>query len=57
MTPRAIDPVCGLAFDEHDAAASTEYQGRFYYFCSRDCLEKFQKDPERYAGREATPAE
>jgi Cu+-exporting ATPase len=44
----AKDPVCGMTIEEADAAATIEYQGTTYYFCSKDCAETFQEDPEDY---------
>jgi len=32
------------------AAASSNYKGGTYYFCSRSCKEEFDADPERYVG-------
>lgn len=41
------DPVCGM-----DVSAESRYaevhQGREYRFCSRDCLDKFDAEPQRY---------
>jgi len=55
------DPVCGMTVDPSRAAASTEYGGRTYYFCCRQCLERFHQDPNRYltsnAGSAARQAE
>jgi Cu+-exporting ATPase len=31
------------------AAATMEYKGTTYYFCSEDCHGRFMADPERYA--------
>lgn len=45
----AKDPVCGMDVNESQAKAKTERQGRTYYFCSTDCKQKFEKNPERYA--------
>ncbi len=47
------DPVCGMELDEHMAEETSEYKGREYYFCSRMCREKFESNPERYAGQRA----
>jgi Cu+-exporting ATPase len=44
------DPVCGMQVDEAKAAATADYQGQTYYFCAASCKEKFQRDPQRYAG-------
>jgi YHS domain-containing protein len=44
----AIDPVCGMQVDEKSAAATYEYQGKTYYFCSPGCKASFAKEPEKY---------
>jgi Cu+-exporting ATPase len=43
------DPVCGMEIDPATAAASEEYEGTTYYFCSRNCHESFVAQPEKYA--------
>jgi YHS domain-containing protein len=43
------DPVCGMRIDEDDAAATAEYAGRTYYFCSEACRDSFVSDPASYA--------
>jgi P-type Cu+ transporter len=43
------DPTCGMEVDpaESVAAGNTEsFQGTTYYFCSRDCRDKFHKAPQ-----------
>jgi YHS domain-containing protein len=35
------DPFCGASFDRDKAAASYDFQGFAYYFCSSACREKF----------------
>ncbi len=42
------DPVCGMELYPDEAAEQTEYQGKDYYFCSGQCLEKFEKEPNSY---------
>lgn len=42
------DPVCGMSTDDEKAFIRHEYKGKAYYFCSRMCLEKFRRDPEKY---------
>lgn len=44
----AIDPVCGMQVDEKKVTQKTRYNGRTYYFCSKECKTKFEKDPEKY---------
>jgi YHS domain-containing protein len=45
----ATDPVCGQTVDQN-AEMSADYSGQVYYFCSQDCLQEFQDDPERFVG-------
>ena len=47
----ARDPVCGMEVDVENAPASTEYNGQTYYFCSEECKEDFERNPERYSGQ------
>src|SRR5208337_1054716 len=42
------DPVCGMNVDPSKAAASVEYEGKLYHFCSRGCAEKFKAYPEKF---------
>jgi YHS domain-containing protein len=43
------DPVCGMTIEDKDAAGTSIYQGKTYFFCSTSCKEKFDKNPEAYA--------
>jgi len=43
-----IDPVCKMEISVADAAASHDHQAETLYFCSLDCLRKFELDPARY---------
>jgi len=45
----AIDPVCGLEIEEAQAPATTEFEGRPYYFCSESCRDEFEANPSLYA--------
>jgi Cu+-exporting ATPase len=47
-TMEVRDPVCGMTFDESDAAAMLEYEGTTYHFCAEGCKEAFEEDPDRY---------
>ena len=51
MTNTYKDPVCGMDVTPQEAAGTSEYQGTVYYFCSRGCLQTFERQPEKYAGR------
>jgi YHS domain-containing protein/multidrug efflux pump subunit AcrA (membrane-fusion protein) len=46
---RVHDPVCGMEMERKASAGSFEYGGVTYYFCSRECEEKFEKTPQQYA--------
>ena len=44
----AIDPVCKMKIEGDKAAATSEYKGKTYYFCSAGCKTSFDKEPEKY---------
>lgn len=46
------DPVCGMTFEESEAAETLEYEGTIYHFCAPGCREAFEQDPERYREEE-----
>jgi len=37
------DPVCGMMVDPKNAPAKLDYNGKTYYFCSREDKERFEK--------------
>lgn len=43
------DPVCGMMIEEKDASGTSEYHGKRYYFCSKDCKTEFDANPADYA--------
>jgi YHS domain-containing protein len=47
------DPVCGMNIDERQASAKAEHQGKTFYFCSVDCKEEFEQNPQRYTRQTA----
>ncbi len=49
------DPVCGMLVDPQRAAGQSEYEGRVYYFCHLNCLQKFQADPTSILSRPPQP--
>ena len=51
------DPVCGMVVDAGAEAGSERYAGSDYVFCSRACQLRFQRRPERYAGRQSVSIE
>ena len=42
------DPVCGMEVDEKNAASTSVYQDKTYYFCTQACKRAFDKDPAKY---------
>lgn len=42
------DPVCGVELMPHEAAAESMYDGQSYFFCSQECKDMFDAEPERY---------
>ena len=42
-----VDPVCGMEVSK-DQGYGKMHQGELYRFCSRNCLDKFEAEPERY---------
>ena len=42
------DPVCGMEVTYETAKARSEYNGQTYYFCSMDCKDAFDREPEKY---------
>lgn len=49
--PHALDPVCGMEVAPDDGYARM-HQGREYRFCSRECLDRLEASPEKYAAVE-----
>jgi Cu+-exporting ATPase len=44
----AKDVVCGMEVPEDRPAATSEYRGKKYYFCSEFCKTEFDRNPEKY---------
>jgi P-type Cu+ transporter len=61
--PRVKDPVCGMMVLPQESAGKVARGAHTYYFCSKRCVERFEKEPAKFlaspgeAGMEsATPA-
>ena len=54
ITMKVRDPVCGMMIDEKDAAATSDYKGKTFSFCSPSCKDTFEKAPVSYAGEKTT---
>jgi YHS domain-containing protein len=50
------DPVCGMQVDEKRAAHTSQVQGRTHYFCSSECKQMFDREPQRYLTQGGRPA-
>ena len=48
-------PVCGMDVDTATATEQSEYEGQTYYFCSPECKEAFNDEPEKYVGEVDKP--
>ena len=43
-----MDPVCGAELKPGSAKYSWDFEGKKYYFDSKECLEAFEKNPSRF---------
>jgi P-type Cu+ transporter len=42
------DPVCGMMVDPQKSAGKVSHGDSTYYFCSKRCAERFEKEPEKF---------
>ena len=49
---RTVDPVCGMNIQTAGAKSAIQ-DGHVYYFCSRNCREKFEAAPASYVKSQA----
>jgi Cu+-exporting ATPase len=42
------DPVCGMTVVPEQAAGQVGHGGQTFYFCSKGCAAKFEKEPQKY---------
>lgn len=47
-----VDPVCGMQISP-DEGYGKMHDGRLFRFCSRNCLDKFEEQPDRFLNRES----
>jgi Cu+-exporting ATPase len=53
-TAKVKDPVCGMMVDPQKSAAKVGHGGKTYYFCSAQCAERFEKNPENFLAAPGT---
>ena len=50
------DPVCKMEVNPQTAAGRSQYEGQTYHFCSQECKQKFDRNPEQYAKQKGQSA-
>ncbi len=45
---KVFDPVCGMEINPGEAAGTSEFKGKTFYFCSPVCKEKFDAAPQKF---------
>lgn len=50
MLAADIDPVCGLKLEEKQGY-SKYHGGYIFRFCSKECVDKFDVNPDKYIGK------
>ena len=45
-----VDPVCGMQVPANSGYTKV-HQGTHYHFCSRNCLDKFEANPDQYLAK------
>ena len=43
-----IDPECGMSVNPETAAGQFDFEGKTYYFCSKNCVTKFRQNPKSF---------
>jgi P-type Cu+ transporter len=56
MNNTVQDPVCGMDVDANNTSEQSDFHGQTYYFCSEECKNAFDAEPEKYVGEVDTPA-
>jgi YHS domain-containing protein len=42
------DPVCGMKVDDKRGEFHTQFAGKKYFFCSDECRQEFEAEPDAY---------
>lgn len=46
---KALCPVMNINFEVAKGTQVIDYKGKSYYFCCENCVQEFQKDPDKFA--------
>lgn len=46
-----LNTICPVSGQKANAKVTTVYQGKEYAFCCKNCLAKFEKNPEKYIAK------
>ncbi|HYE21656.1 MAG TPA: hypothetical protein VEA69_24635 [Tepidisphaeraceae bacterium] len=51
VDPKPVNKICPVEGGDHeiDPKVTTVYQAKTIAFCCRDCIDEFNKNPEKYA--------
>ena len=52
LTMQATDPVCQRSIPLETVEAHREFLGWSYFFCSAQCVRRFDQRPEKYIDRQ-----
>lgn len=47
------DPVCGMKVDEKTAQFESQFAEKKFLFCSEECKQEFDADPDEFVGTAA----
>lgn len=47
-TTKPANTICPVTGEEINPAITTTYQGKTVAFCCKDCIEAFEKNPDKY---------
>ena len=52
---KTTDPVCGMPIQDTPHTSWLTYREQTYLFCSAQCRDAFEADPQRYLHNQTTP--
>ncbi|HEY4756495.1 MAG TPA: YHS domain-containing protein [Ignavibacteriaceae bacterium] len=51
VSTKPVNSVCPVSGEEVDSKVTAVYKDKTYAFCCKNCLKKFNKDPEKYISK------